>query len=147
MVIPITELLILVATVCAGISGIVITRNLYSSSPIHTKERNRIKEYMADLEKENRSLKAKVKSGLRKVRINEYDEDRPESAIGDLIAGLEPLLPDSVKPLLRNTGLISQVEKYAKENPEVVNQILQKLVKKTSGGKTENAPTNETFSV
>ena len=81
------EVIILFAVAGASVSGIVITKNLFRSSPLHTKERNRFNLYIGDLEKENKKLRGQVNRSKQPLTIKEYDEENPMGAISELISG------------------------------------------------------------
>jgi len=124
------EIIILFAVAGASVSGIVITKNLFRSSPLHTKERNRFNLYIGDLEKENKQLRGKVNRAKQPLTIKEYDEENPMGAISELISGLAPILPASVRPFLSNPGVIKGAEKLLQEHPEEIKNVLSKLVNK-----------------
>ena len=94
------EVIILFAVAGASVSGIVITKNLFRSSPLHAKERNRFNLYIGDLEKENKKLRGAVNRAKAPLTIKEFDEENPMGAISELISGLAPILPSSVRPFL-----------------------------------------------
>ena len=131
------EVIILFAVAGASVSGIVITKNLFRSSPLHTKERNRFNLYIGDLEKENKKLRGQVNRSKQPLTIKEYDEDNPMGAISELISGLSPILPASVRPFLSNPGVIKGAEKLLAEHPEEIKNVLSKLVNKKPNGKQE----------
>ena len=133
-----SEILLMVAAICAGFSGVIITRNLFRSSPLHTKERNRFKEYISEVEKDNKKLRGKLNQQKQKLSISEFDEANPLGAISELLGGVEHLLPPSVRPFLHNKAVLEGAEKLVKENPEVISNFLSKLVKKDG----KNTPTN-----
>ena len=134
------EVIILFAVAGASVSGIVITKNLFRSSPLHTKERNRFNLYIGDLEKENKKLRGQVNRSKQPLTIKEYDEENPMGAISELISGLAPILPASVRPFLSNPGVIKGAEKLLQEHPEEIKNVLSKLVNKKPNAKEE---TNE----
>ena len=133
----INEIIILFAVAGASVSGIVITKNLFRSSPLHTKERNRFNLIIGDLEKENKKLRGQVNRSKQPLTIKEYDEDNPMGAISELISGLSPILPASVRPFLSNPGVIKGAEKLLAEHPEEIKNVLSKLVNKKPNGKQE----------
>ena len=133
----INEIIILFAVAGASVSGIVITKNLFRSSPLHTKERNRFHLIIGDLEKENKKLRGQVNRSKQPLTIKEYDEDNPMGAISELISGLSPILPASVRPFLSNPGVIKGAEKLLAEHPEEIKNVLSKLVNKKPNGKQE----------
>jgi len=121
----------------ASVSGIVITKNLFRSSPLHTKERNRFNLYIGDLEKENKKLRGQVNRSKQPLTIKEYDEENPMGAISELISGLAPILPASVRPFLSNPGVIKGAEKLLQEHPEEIKNVLSKLVNKKTNEKDQ----------
>ena len=131
------EIIILFAVAGASVSSIVITKNLFRSSPLHTKERNRFNLYIGDLEKENKKLRGQVNRSKQPLTIKEYDEENPMGAISELISGLAPILPASVRPFLSNPGVIKGAEKLLAEHPEEIKNVLSKLVNKKPNAKQE----------
>ena len=126
------EVIILFAVAGASVSGIVITKNLFRSSPLHTKERNRFNLYIGDLEKENKKLRGQVNRSKQPLTIKEYDEENPMGAISELITGLSSsgLIPASLKPFLSTPGVMKGIEKAITEHPEEIKNVLSKLVNK-----------------
>ena len=61
------EYILLISVVAAGISGIIITRNVFGSNEIHGKLKNRYLEYIDNLEKDNKKLNGKLNQ-LKKGR-------------------------------------------------------------------------------
>ena len=60
MELPITELLLLVASVFGMVAIIVYTRGRFGNNEINTKLKNRYNEYIAELEFENKKLKGAI---------------------------------------------------------------------------------------
>lgn len=135
------EIIILIAVAGASLSGIIITKNLFRSSPLHAKERNRYKETISDLEKDNKKLRGKVNQTKQPLTIKEYDEDNPMGAISELISGLEPILPAAIRPFLRNPSVLKGAEKLLSEHPDEIKNVLSKLVK-SNPKKNEEKSTN-----
>jgi len=136
------EIIILIAVAGASLSGVIITKNLFRSSPLHAKERNRYKETISDLEKDNKKLRGKVNQTKQPLTIKEYDEDNPMGAISELISGLEPILPAAIRPFLRNPSVLKGAEKLLSEHPDEIKNVLSKLVKSNPGKKNEEKSTN-----
>ena len=130
------EIIVLIAVAGASLSGVIITKNLFRSSPLHAKERNRFKETIIDLEKDNKKLRGKVNQAKQPLSIKEYDEDNPMGAISELIGGLEPILPAAIRPFLRNPSVLKGAEKLLSEHPDEIKNVLSKLVK--SNGTKKN---------
>jgi|TARA_R110002072_G_scaffold37373_2_gene109431 CII-binding regulator of phage lambda lysogenization HflD len=135
-----SEVIILFAVVSASISSIIVTKNLFRSSPLHAKERNRFTLSIAELEKDNKKLRGKVNQMKQPISIKEFDEENPMGAISELISGLAPILPASVRPFLSNPGVIKGAEKLLAEHPEEIKNVLSKLVNKKPNAKEQ---TNE----
>lgn len=135
------EIIILIAVAGASLSGVIITKNLFRSSPLHAKERNRYKETISDLEKDNKKLRGKVNQTKQPLTIKEYDEDNPMGAISELISGLEPILPAAIRPFLRNPSVLKGAEKLLSEHPDEIKNVLSKLVK-SNPKKNEEKSTN-----
>tara|TARA_B100001123_G_C15230091_1_gene994792 strand:- start:1 stop:447 length:447 start_codon:yes stop_codon:yes gene_type:complete len=141
------EIIILCAVIGGSCSAVIITRNLFRSSPLHTKERNRFKEYISEIEKENRRLKGKVNQAKQPLSIKEYDESNPMGAISELIAGLEPILPAAVRPFLRNKSILEGAEKLLTEHPDEIKNVLSKLVKNKKDANPQEISDNNEISV
>ena len=139
------EVIILFAVAGASVSGIVITKNLFRSSPLHTKERNRFNLYIGDLEKENKKLRGAVNRAKAPLTIKEFDEENPMGAISELISGLAPILPASVRPFLNNPSVIKGAEKLLQEHPEEIKNVLSKLVNKKPNAKDQPQTVQESI--
>ena len=70
-----SEVIILFAVVSASISSIIVTKNLFRSSPLHAKERNRFTLSIAELEKDNKKLRGKVNQMKQPISIKEHPEE------------------------------------------------------------------------
>ena len=64
------EYIILVSVIAAGLSGIIITKNMFGSNQIHGKLKNRYLEYIADLENDNKKLNGKLNQMKKGITIN-----------------------------------------------------------------------------
>ena len=152
MELPLSELLILVSCVLGVFAAFMYTRARIGNSEINTKLKNRYLDYIGQLEEEVKQHKkvartAKARAEKESIGLKEYDESNPMGAIQELIMGLEPLLPNAVKPFLRSPQLLSQAEKVIKDNPDVIKDVLSKFVKGTSkkDGQTETKKDNYDF--
>ena len=137
MELPLSELLILVSCVLGVFAAFMYMRARLGNSEINTKLKNRYLDYIGQLEEEVKQHKkvartAKARAEKESIGLKEYDESNPMGAIQELIMGLEPLLPNAVKPFLRSPQLLSQAEKVIKDNPDVIKDVLSKFVKGTS---------------
>jgi len=145
MELPISELLIVVAAICGGIATIVYTRGRFGSNEINTKLKNRYNEYISELEYENKKLKGQVNRSKRPVTISEDAAGDPLSAISEVIEGLTPHLPASIRPLLKSKKAVDFITSYVQQNPDAVKDIITKFTQAKAPGKTAqpNNPTME----
>ncbi len=125
------EYIILIAVVAAGLSGIIITKNMFGSNQIHGKLKNRYLEYIADLENDNKKLNGKLNQMKKGITINkdEFDESNPMGSIGSLINQISPMLPASIRPLLNDPKSMNYISKLVADNPEKIAELIGKFVK------------------
>ena len=143
------EYIILVAVIAAGVMGIIITKNMFGSNEIHGKLKNRYLEYIDSLEKDNKKLTGKLNKMKQGVSISkdDFDEDNPLGSIGALISQFAPMLPKNIQPLLQDPGTMKYVEKLVKDNPDKVNELIQKFVKAPKAGKKDDIPDSQVMSI
>ena len=143
------EYIILVAVVAAGVMGIIITKNMFGSNGIHGKLKNRYLEYIDSLEKDNKKLTGKLNKMKQGVSISkdDFDEANPLGSIGALISQFAPMLPKNIQPLLQDPQTMKYVEKLVKDNPDKVNELIQKFVKAPKAGKKDEVPDSEVMSI
>ena len=132
MDLPLTELLLLVASVFGMVSIIVYTRGRFGNNEINTKLKNRYNEYIAELEFENKKLKGAVSRAKAPVRISAESADEPLSAISEVIDGLIPNLPPAVRPLLKSKKAVDFITNYVQQNPDAVKELISKFTKTKS---------------
>ena len=142
---PLSELLIVVASILGVLASAFYLRARLGNTEINTKLKNRYLDYIGQLEEEVKQHKkiqrtAKARAEKESIGLKDYDESNPMGAIQELIMGLEPLLPSAVRPFLRSPQLLSQAEKVIKNNPDVIKDVLSKFVKGTS---KKNEPASE----
>ena len=143
------EYIILVAVIAAGVMGIIITKNMFGSNEIHGKLKNRYLEYIDSLEKDNKKLTGKLNKMKQGVSISkdDFDEANPLGSIGALISQFAPMLPKNIQPLLQDPGTMKYVEKLVKDNPDKVNELIQKFVKAPKAGKKDEISDSEIMSI
>ena len=143
------EYIILIAVVAAGVMGIIITKNMFGSNEIHGKLKNRYLEYIDSLEKDNKKLTGKLNKMKQGVSISkdDFDEANPLGSIGALISQFAPMLPKNIQPLLQDPATMKYVEKLVKDNPDKVNELIQKFVKAPKAGKKDEVPDSEVMSI
>ena len=142
------EIIVLAAVVVGSACAIMFARHSTRNNPLNTKERNRYLNYIAEIESENKKLKGKVNQAKKPISIDEYDEDNPLGAISELVSGIAPLLPQSVRPFLSNPSVLKGAEKLISEHPEEIKNVLSKFVSKNGKAKEkEEVPDSESISV
>ena len=142
------EIIILSSVVVGSACVIMFTRHSTRNNPLNTKERNRYLNYIAEIESENKKLKGKVNQAKKPISIDDYDEDNPLGAISELVSGISPLLPQSVRPFLSNPSVLKGAEKLISEHPEEIKNVLSKFVSKNGKSKEkEQVPDSDTISV
>ena len=129
--------------------GIIITKNMFGSNEIHGKLKNRYLEYIDSLEKDNKKLTGKLNKMKQGVSISkdDFDESNPLGSIGSLISQFAPMLPKNIQPLLQDPNTMKYVEKLVKDNPDKVNELIQKFVKTPKGNKNNETPDSDIMSV
>tara|TARA_R100000808_G_C2150555_1_gene159348 strand:- start:2537 stop:2989 length:453 start_codon:yes stop_codon:yes gene_type:complete len=137
MELPIAELFLLVGGIFGMGASLIYSRAKFGNNEINTKIKNRLYSHIQDIEKENKQLKGKVNRMKQPLSIKEYDEENPMGAISELISGLAPILPASVRPFLSNPGVIKGAEKLLQEHPEEIKNVLSKLVNKKTNEKDQ----------
>jgi hypothetical protein len=135
------EYILLISVVAAGVSGIIITRNVFGSNEIHGKLKNRYLEYIDNLEKDNKKLNGKLNQLKKGVTLSkeEIDVDNPLGSISALISQFAPMLPKSVRPFLSDPKLMKYAEKMLAENPDQIKELIGKFVKTGKDGKKEES--------
>ena len=143
------EYIILVAVIAAGVCAIIVSKNLYGNNVIHGKIKNRYDSYIIEIEKENKKLTGKLNKLKQGVSISkdDFDEDNPLGSISSLVAQFAPMLPKNIQPLLQDPQTMKYVEKLVKDNPDKVNELIQKFVKAPKAGKKDEVSDSEVMSI
>jgi hypothetical protein len=143
------EYIILVAVIAAGVMGIIITKNMFGSNEIHGKLKNRYLEYIDSLEKDNKKLTGKLNKMKQGVSISkdDFDEANPLGGISQLISQFAPMLPKNIQPLLQDPSTMKYIEKLVKDNPDKVNELIQKFIKSPKGNKKDDLSDTDIMSV
>lgn len=146
----VSELFLIVLAVTIPISLMVVfvaklfRKNAEIDPDITRKRLKQMTEYIADLEKKNRSKQNKINSMQTGPRIEGNVEDIG-GVIGPVLQNALPHLPKWLSNIIgSNPEMLKEAEtmiiKYAKDNPEQVKSILSRFVKgKTSAAATEEA--------
>ena len=145
----VSELFLIVLAITIPISLMTVfvaklfRKNAEIDPDITRKRLKQMSEYIADLEKKNRSKQNKLNSMQAGPRI-EGNVDDIGGVIGPLLQNVQQHLPKWAQGLVSNPEMLKQAEtmiiKYAKDNPEQVKSILSRFVKgKTTATTTEEA--------
>ena len=134
------SIIILIAVTISGICGIIITKNL-SGHQINAKIKKKYEEYISELEKSNKRLNGKINQSKQSITISESVADEPLGAISEIVDQITPLLPASVRPLLKSKKAVDFIGSYLESNPDAIKSIISKFV--GNKGKPTNEPTSE----
>ena len=146
----VSELFLIVLAVTIPISLMVVfvaklfRKNAEIDPDITRKRLKQMTEYIADLEKKNRSKQNKINSMQTGPRI-EGDVNNLGGVIGPLLQGMQGHMPKWLSSIIgSNPEMLKQAETmimdYAKKNPEQVKSIIGRFVKsKTAPTATEEA--------
>ena len=146
----VSELFLMVLAITVPISLMVVfvaklfRKNAEIDPDITRKRLKQMTEYIADLEKKNRSKQNKINSMQAGPRI-EGNVDDIGGLIGPLLQGMQGHMPKWLSSIIgSNPEMLKQAETmimdYAKKNPEQVKSILSRFVKgKTAAATTEEA--------
>ena len=134
----VSELYLMVAAVCGGVTVIIYTRGRFGNNEINTKLKNRYNEYISTLEFENKKLKGSIARAKAPVRISQEAADEPLSAISEVIDGLIPNLPPAVRPLLKSKKAVDFITNYVQQNPEAIKDLISKFTK-TKGTESQQS--------
>ena len=140
-------LTVLAVTIPISLMGIFVAKlfrkNAEIDPDITRKRLKQMSEYIADLEKKNRSKQNKLNSMQAGPRIEGNVEDLG-GVIGPLLQNVQQHLPKWAQGIVSNPEMLKQAETmimdYAKKNPEQVKSIIGRFVKgKTTATATEEA--------
>jgi hypothetical protein len=129
----VSELYLMVAAICGGITAIIYTRGRYGNTEINTKLKNRYNDYIAQLETENKKLKGQVNRAKQPVTIpEELATENPIAALSEIVDSIPQLKP--YRHLLKSKKAVDFVSNYVQQNPEAVKSIISKFTKQQPSG-------------
>ena len=85
-----------------------------------------------------------MKQGVS-ISKDDFDENNPIGSIGALVSQFAPMLPKNIQPLLQDPSTMKYIEKLVKDNPDKVNELIQKFVK--SPKKNDKIPDSDIMSI
>lgn len=130
----VSELYLLVAAICGGITVIIYSRGRFGNTEINTKLKNRYNDYISQLETENKKLKGQVNRAKQPVTIpEELAVENPIAALSEIVDSIPQLKP--YRHLLKSKKAVDFVSNYVQQNPEAVKSIISKFTKQQPTGK------------
>ncbi len=129
----VSELYLLVAAICGGITVIIYSRGRFGNTEINTKLKNRYNDYISQLETENKKLKGQVNRAKQPVTIpEELAVENPIAALSEIVDSIPQLKP--YRHLLKSKKAVDFVSNYVQQNPEAVKSIISKFTKQQTSG-------------
>ena len=115
-------------SVCAVLIARIYRKNSALDPKITTKLRKQQDEYVAEVERKNRSLQGKLNSMQKGPIISEMGD--LEGVLPELVGQLDGILPKwATKFLKSNPDIVNTVVEYAKSNPDKAKELIGKFVK------------------
>ena len=115
-------------SVCAVLIARIYRKNSALDPKITTKLRKQQEEYVAEVERKNRSLQGKLNSMQKGPELSEMGD--LDGVLPELVGQLDGILPKwATKFLKSNPDIVNSVVSYAKENPDKAKELIGKFVK------------------
>ena len=70
------------------------------------------------------------------ISPTDVDPENPMGSIGALISQFAPMLPKNIQPLLSDPGTMKYISKLVTENPDKVQDLIAKFIKKPKSNET-----------
>lgn len=135
-----TEFFFLVGAICSLCSVVIFVRGRFGSAHLDNKIKKRYDEYIGELEYENKKLKGALNRSKQPIRISDEAADEPLAAVGEVLEGIAPHLPSTIRPLLKSKKAVDFITNYVQSNPEAVKSIITKFTNtKTNANANNNA--------
>jgi hypothetical protein len=127
-------------SVCAVLIARIYRKNSALDPKITTKLRKQQDEYVAEVERKNRSLQGKLNSMQKGPELSETGD--LDSVLPELLGQLDGILPKWASKLIKgNPDLVNTVVEYAKSNPDKARELIGKFVKVGPKAQTANDAT------
>ena len=115
-------------SVCAVLIARIYRKNASLDPKITTKLRKQQDEYVAEVERKNRSLQGKLNSMQKGPELSEIGD--LDGVLPELVGQLDGILPKwATKFLKSNPDIVNTVVEYAKSNPDKAKELIGKFVK------------------
>ena len=131
---------VLPISVCAVLIARIYRKNAALDPKITTKLRKQQEDYIAEVERKNRSLQNKLNSMQKGPELSEIGD--LDGVLPDLVGQVTNLAPKWIGKMIKgNPEIVNQVIKYAKENPDKAKDIIGKFIKIKPKATTTNEDT------
>jgi len=131
---------VLPISVCAVLIARIYRKNAALDPKITTKLRKQQDDYVAEVERKNRSLQGKLNSMQKGPELSELGD--LDGVLPDLLGQVESILPKwATKMIKGNPEIVNSVIKYAKDNPDKAKDIIGRFVKIKPTTQTPNQDT------
>ena len=115
-------------SVCAVLIARIYRKNSALDPKITNKLRKQQDEYVAEVERKNRSLQGKLNSMQKGPELSEMGD--LDGVLPELVGQLDGILPKwATKFLKSNPDIVNTVVEYAKSNPDKAKELIGKFVK------------------
>ena len=115
-------------SVCAVLIARIYRKNSALDPKITTKLRKQQDEYVAEVERKNRSLQGKLNSMQKGPVLSEIGD--LDGVLPELVGQLDGILPKwATKFLKANPDIVNTVVEYAKSNPDKAKELIGRFVK------------------
>ena len=130
---------VLPISVCAVLIARIYRKNAALDPKITNKLRKQQEDYVAEVERKNRSLQNKLNSMQKGPELSEIGD--LDGVLPELLGQVEGILPKwATKFLKSNPDIVNSVVSYAKENPDKAKELIGKFVKiKPKASSPDNA--------
>jgi hypothetical protein len=129
-------------SVCSVLIARIYRKNSALDPKITNKLRKQQEEYIAEVERKNRSLQNKLNSMQKGPELSEVGD--LDGVLPELLGQVESILPKWAGKFLKsNPDIVNSVVNYAKENPDKAKDLISRFVKikpKTANNDQETLP-------
>jgi hypothetical protein len=134
-------LTVLSIVIPVSVTSVLIARIYRKNAALDPKITNKLRkqqeDYIAEVERKNRSLQNKLNSQAKGPEISEMGD--LDGVLPELLGQVESILPKWASKFLKsNPDIVNSVIGYAKDNPEKARELIGRFVKvKPKTGNTE----------
>ena len=119
---------VLPVSVCSVLIARIYRKNAALDPKITNKLRKQQEDYIAEVERKNRSLQNKLNSMQKGPELSQVGD--LDGVLPELLGQIESILPKwATKFLKSNPDIVNNVISYAKDNPDKAKELIGKFVK------------------